>query len=855
MRARSESAPPEQPPDLAAEQRLQKVVLRQLLQAERNELLELLQELQALLESECRGGAEWRVDHRLAHCFLEGYEVYYVIKAMLQHLDDEAITAQALAVLAVLAENRARCAFVDLNAVTAICLRVLQQHLHTLSCLLPALEVLCCLTSPDALKRLENEGILVLQKVLCENVECGDVCEYIACIVRSACTNNPVLRMQSSQAGIVQNLLHAALLHSNRAAFLYDALEVCVTLLGDPAAIVTSTHLTAIDVALHCMGIALFATNASFALLVLRMLKVVAATSAKSAQHFVRKQGLGFLASCLHAQLGDREIGCACCDVLSAVCSVRDIGRDVLAAGLLPRVLALLAPPPPPAQLFSVVHALRVFACLSIDCVQALVAAAAVRRVLATRAQWAAEEALATECVWLLYRLASVEEGCAEMVACNVESVLQPLEAFAARGHDLEAKRLLLLQNLQLYRRRSARSPARSARKEEPAAPTTFSFESPLIHITMALLHPEQHDAAKMLVALKSLETLCAASVPVEEMLQLDVEAMLFSLLLHFPTHTDLLLLTFHLLELLTAAAGDRLTLTDAKLLQVLHCLQEPAVLRSVPLVLAILRFLAAWPLAHATREQLRRSALLPALLHACSACCGGPPAEPPTESLFLAYRRSSWVASVHLTASQAELLEALQETDSPHTLEFLPPEEQLDAYDAPSPAVVELVDTLVDFLLRFVPDAQLPALPELRAFFLQNKLLLGSSLLRLLKCDRVCRAATGRRAAPLPPRRAARRGGDQRAQRRHSRRAAAGEVRALRGGRAARRRGRRGAALRDADAARRRRRVSRAAARQGRLDAASGRLPAPQGRGRLRGVRGAAGAAAAVSALRSSVM
>ena len=102
-------------------------------------------------------GKDWerdRVDHRFLISFLYCRGVYSVIKVAVSNIADKELVARSMTILSSLAENRSFHRFLDLTAVTAICIRVLQEYPSTMVCLKPALNVLKTVSSNEPILRL-----------------------------------------------------------------------------------------------------------------------------------------------------------------------------------------------------------------------------------------------------------------------------------------------------------------------------------------------------------------------------------------------------------------------------------------------------------------------------------------------------------------------------------------------------------------------------------------------------------------------------------------------------------------------------------------------------------------------------
>lgn len=155
---------------------------------------------------------------------------------------------RSMTVLSTLAENRLNHRYLDLTAVTAICVRVLQEYPTTLACLKPALNVLETVSSKEAVLRL-SDHCSVLHNVLQINLGSGVLCEQVIHICKPVAQESHVFRVQCIKSGMLQDLLEAVTRHSNHLQLLFSACDIFISLSEEP--LLENSALTSHDHRLH----------------------------------------------------------------------------------------------------------------------------------------------------------------------------------------------------------------------------------------------------------------------------------------------------------------------------------------------------------------------------------------------------------------------------------------------------------------------------------------------------------------------------------------------------------------------------------------------------------------------------
>lgn len=419
---------------------------------------------------------------------------------------------RSMTVLSTLAENRLNHRYLDLTAVTAICVRVLQEYPTTLACLKPALNVLETVSSKEAVLRL-SDHCSVLHNVLQINLGSGVLCEQVIHICKPVAQESHVFRVQCIKSGMLQDLLEAVTRHSNHLQLLFSACDIFISLSEEPLLENNALRLTIIDYTLHFASASVFASDPAFIALSLHTLEAVSCMSLGCMQFFVKKQGFMHLATLLDEFNTCPEVYTACCDLIGAVCAGYAASRDVLAAGIIPRIVSLLtANSEVPIQVLNPCFtALRAISYLSVDCVKGLLSAKLgpiLLRVITSED----EEVAVLESMRLLYQISMVDEGCENLIQMNTAEKMELMRIIPKPEDDLAIKRDLLLQNLTAYSKKRSRSTIRNSHNT-PVSPLDLSsvLESPLMGIMDVLVLLDRHSENEVLINLKRLDTLCAA--------------------------------------------------------------------------------------------------------------------------------------------------------------------------------------------------------------------------------------------------------------------------------------------------------------------------------------------------------
>ena len=417
-----------------------------------------------------------------------------------------------MTVLSTLAENRSNHRYLDLTAVTAICVRVLQEYPTTLACLKPALNVLDTISSKEAVLRL-SDHCSVLHNVLHINLGSGVLCEQVVHICKSVAQESHVFRVQCIKSGMLQDLLEALTHHSNHIQLLFSACDVFISLSKEPLLENSALRLTIIDYTLHFASASVFASDPTIIAFSLQALESVCCMSLGCMQFFMKKQGFMHLATLLEEFNTCSEVYTACCDLIGAVCAGYSASRDVLAAGIIPRIVSLLTINTEVSlqKLTPCFTALRTISYLSVDCVKGLISAKLVPILLHVITS-ETEEIPVLESMRLLYQISMVDEGCEQLLQESITEKVGQMLTTPKPEDDLAIKRDLLLQNLSAYSKKRSRSTIRNSHNT-PASPLDLSsvLESPLMGIMDVLILLDRHSENEVLINLKRLDTLCAA--------------------------------------------------------------------------------------------------------------------------------------------------------------------------------------------------------------------------------------------------------------------------------------------------------------------------------------------------------
>lgn len=432
-----------------------------------------------------------------------------MIKVAVSNIADKELVARSMTILSSLAENRSYHRFLDLTAVTAICIRVLQEYPSTMVCLKPALNVLRTVSSNEALLRL-SEYCTVFHIVLQTNLANGDICNQVIRICKPVIEISPVFRVQSIKCAFLQSMLEAITRHSNHLDMLFCACDVFISLSKEPLLEKNALRFVIIDYTLQFASSSIFSSDPAFIGASLQALQAVACMSLGCVQFFVKRQGFLHIATLLNEFGTCLDVVAACCGLITSLCALYAASRDVLSTGIIPRIVSVL--PVSNASLGDFVlcfSALRAISALSVDCVKCLLSTRIVP-ILSNVLSKETNEAIIKESVQLLYQLSTVREGCDQLLEFKLSEKLQKLQENVRMEEEITSKVGSILVNLEAFSKKRMRSGTYSS-YSAPSDPLDFSsvITSPLMGIMDVLVFLDRHSEAEVLTSLQQLRDLC----------------------------------------------------------------------------------------------------------------------------------------------------------------------------------------------------------------------------------------------------------------------------------------------------------------------------------------------------------
>ena len=457
-------------------------------------------------------GKDWerdRVDHRFLISFLYCRGVYSVIKVAVSNIADKELVARSMTILSSLAENRSFHRFLDLTAVTAICIRVLQEYPSTMVCLKPALNVLKTVSSNEAILRL-SEYCTVFHVVLQTNLANCDICNQVIRICKPVIEVSPVFRSHSIKCAFLQNMLEAINRHSSHLDMLFCVCEIFTSLSKEPLLEKNALRFVIIDYTLQFASSSIFSSDPAFIGASLHALQAVACMSLGCVQFFVRRQGFLHVATLLSEFGTCLDVVTACCDLILSLCALYPSSRNVLSTGIIQRIVSVL--PVNSASFGDFVlcfSSLRAISTLSVDCTKSLLSTRIVS-ILSNVVSKETNETIIKESVQLLYQLSTVREGCDQLQEFKLSEQLHKLRENVRVEAEIADRIDSILKNLETFSKKRLRSGTNSS-YSAPSDPLDFSsvITSPLMGIMDVLVFLDRHTEAEVLASLQQLHELC----------------------------------------------------------------------------------------------------------------------------------------------------------------------------------------------------------------------------------------------------------------------------------------------------------------------------------------------------------
>lgn len=431
----------------------------------------------------------------------------------INNLADKELVIRSTSVLSALSDNPPYHRYLDMPAVTTICLRVLQEYPTTMACTARVLNVLKQLTTSEtATKRLRDQ-CHVLHAVLQDNLTTSELCEQVVFLMMMVTRVSHLFRVQCIQNGLLQLLLEVVARHGKNHHLLSHACHVFIELSKEAIFENNACRLTIIDYTLTFLSSSLFGRNTAFIALVLQTIKAVACISRGSIQYFVRKQGLMHLTTLLGQFVNCADVFAPCCDLLAAVCANYSASREILAIDLIPNIVTVLTSNPYETidTLESCIQALRAIANLSIDCVKCLISSSLIQFLLqAVTAD--RKKSIVLESMIILYRMSLVDDGCQQLIQENAEGLLGEFPKSFSPEEKTRIQCEMLLSNLQLFMKKRGKSSHWSVPVTLTAdlkGITMTMFGSPLMVIMSGLMQVDGMSESDVLIHLRQLSTLC----------------------------------------------------------------------------------------------------------------------------------------------------------------------------------------------------------------------------------------------------------------------------------------------------------------------------------------------------------
>lgn len=657
--------------------------------------------------------------------------VYSIVKLAVQNLNDKEIISKSMLLLSTVAEQKHTTRYVDLTAVSALCVCVLKEYQDTVSCVVPSLMILEELDGKESLERLKDE-CLVFSALLSSNEENSEVCEHIFRVLRMVCEVSHVFRLQFLQAGIVQELCRCFVNHSSRSVILFDFCGLLIALTRETEFDSLPGRYNLIDVLLKL--ISHYSDDCSSLCAILSALQNVVCVSPLCISHFMKKQGLVVLSSLIDS-LGDSlDVVNECCSFVFEIVSQINISKEIISTNLISHIVNTLetASYESPSQLLPCYRCLRGVSCLSIDCLKAIQTAGGILILEDGLKEKPYDPILLKEIIWCLYQCTLLPDCCTECERDDIVASLKAITVCSPPEDDYSIKYDLLMQSLTAL---SYASTPRKANQDRVPFDMADALKSPLVTIISPLLQLNTITKSDLIINLKRLKTLCS-SINKEEFVQYGLHSILFDILAQFPSDCCILSLSFSILLYLIQDDENPISITSGYLEVIEKCLQTEEIREDVDSVFIIVQFLVSMPLSDVS-HYLATSSFISTLFDACSIVIEGDTRLDLTSSNVLVH---------HDSKNESQLIDMVN-TDYPiinPSVSTITSDTDICLTENHFSKITAMIDDLLSFALQLSSLHAFPSVPGFRSFFLQSEHFISESYLLLLKADVACRMIEG---------------------------------------------------------------------------------------------------------------
>lgn len=657
--------------------------------------------------------------------------VYSVVKLAVQNLNDKEIISKSMLLLSTVAEQKHTTRYVDLTAVSALCICVLKEYQDTVSCVVPSLMILEELNGKDSLERLKDE-CSVFATLLSANEENGEVCEHVFRVLRMVCEVSHVFRLQFIQSGNIQELCRCFVNHSSRSAVLFDFCGLLIELTRETEFDYIPGRYNVIDILLKL--ISHNADDSSSLCAILSALQSVVCVSPLCISHFMKKQGLVVLSSLIDSLNESLDVVNECCSFAFDIVSQINISKEIISTNLISHIVNTLetASHECPSQLLPCYRCLRGVSCLSIDCLKAIQTAGGIEILADGLKEKPYDPILLKEIIWCLYQCTLLPNCCTECERDDIVASLKAITVCSPPEDDYSIKFDLLMQSLTAL---SYASTPRKANQDRVPFDMADALKSPLVTIMSQLLQLNTITKSNLIINLKRLNTLCS-SINREEFVQYGLHSILFDILARFPSDCCILSLSFSILLYLIQDDDNPITITPGYLEVIMKCLQTEEIREDVDCLFTIVQFLVAMPLSDVS-HYLATSSFLSVLFEACSVATEGDTRVDLTSSNVLIH---------HDSKNESHLIDMVN-TEAPiinPSISTITSDTDTCLTETHSTKITAMIDDLLTFALQLSSLHAFPNVPGFRSFFLQCEHFIAESYLLLLKADVACRMIAG---------------------------------------------------------------------------------------------------------------
>lgn len=653
--------------------------------------------------------------------------VLSVVKLAFNNLNDKEIISQSMNLLSIISQQKNYKSYVDLTAVTALCVHVLKEYKDTISCVLPSLILLGNHHSKESLERMNND-CYVFHDLLKSNEKNGEICEYLFCILRRMCDTSHLFRIQFIQSNIIQDICRCFLHHSGRSTILFDFCSLLISISDETEFDNNPNRFMIIDILLKLIS-SDYTYDNTYMIAILTSLQCITCVSYTCILHFMKKQGLVTLATLMESFKDCIPVATTCCTFVFNIVIQINISKEILSTNIIFHLFNILQChlDVPLSDLLACFRCLRSISCLSIDCIKGIHSAGGVHLLAGFLKKKPYMPSVLKEIMLCLYQCTLLVGVFNEKDRDDIISSLKMIDITFPPEDDYSIKYDLLFQAL------SSLSFSEETSKEhtgQTKLPVDYSsiLNSPVVAVINSLLNCKNCTDSELIINLKRLETLCSSTLNKEELIQYGLEPILFDILNQFSSNESVITLCFSILLYLK---HSNITITPQYLHVISKCLLSNEARKGIDCILCILQFLVSISYKSAVH-----SSFIPSLIDICSEVLREEGSDNLQSSNILASRDHT---------ENSELL-YLMKKESPvvlpsdHESSTLSPQ-----YLQNNAKVHAVIDNLITFLLEQSFIQIFPDFPKFRDFFLQFKPFISESYLLLLKADILCRRINGK--------------------------------------------------------------------------------------------------------------